>query len=222
MSPDDLPVTSSARADATTSASTPRRRSKPRAPAGSASTASACPTRNRFARAASPSTSGRQRVDRPAAGFAAGPQGDPRQPRHGDDRERPPVAYDHLDDDGTPTRIRLNSTVARVAVEGTAGRPPREGRLPARRQHARGARRERGAGVLQRADDHVALLPELPTEQRDALAYAVKVPMLYTNVLLRRWTSFKQLRRGQHQRAPACTTPTPASSRARPWAATRA
>ena len=37
------------------------------------------------------------------------------------------------------------------------------------------------------------LLPELPAEQKDALAYSVKVPMLYTNVLLRRWTSFKQL-----------------------------
>ena len=37
------------------------------------------------------------------------------------------------------------------------------------------------------------LLPELPAEQKDALAYPVKVPMLYTNVLLRRWTSFKQL-----------------------------
>ena len=37
------------------------------------------------------------------------------------------------------------------------------------------------------------LLPELPAEQQQALAYSVKVPMLYTNVLLRRWTSFKQL-----------------------------
>jgi spermidine dehydrogenase len=37
------------------------------------------------------------------------------------------------------------------------------------------------------------LLPELPDKQRQALAYSVKVPMLYTNVLIRRWTAFKQL-----------------------------
>jgi spermidine dehydrogenase len=38
-----------------------------------------------------------------------------------------------------------------------------------------------------------SLAPELPQAQKDALAYSVKVPMLYTNVLLRRWTSFKAL-----------------------------
>jgi spermidine dehydrogenase len=37
------------------------------------------------------------------------------------------------------------------------------------------------------------LVPELPHGQKDALAYSVKVPMLYTNVLVRRWTSFKKL-----------------------------
>jgi spermidine dehydrogenase len=37
------------------------------------------------------------------------------------------------------------------------------------------------------------LAPELPVAQREALAYSVKVPMLYTNVLIRRWTAFKQL-----------------------------
>ncbi len=37
------------------------------------------------------------------------------------------------------------------------------------------------------------LVPELPDAQRKALAYSVKVPMLYTNVLIRRWTAFKQL-----------------------------
>jgi spermidine dehydrogenase len=37
------------------------------------------------------------------------------------------------------------------------------------------------------------LLPELPAAQKQALAYAVKVPMLYTNLLIRRWTSFQKL-----------------------------
>src|SRR5437016_13512608 len=36
-------------------------------------------------------------------------------------------------------------------------------------------------------------MPELPQAQRDALAYSVKVPMMYNNVLVRRWTSFAKL-----------------------------
>jgi spermidine dehydrogenase len=38
-----------------------------------------------------------------------------------------------------------------------------------------------------------SLLRELPERQREALAYPVKVPMMYTNVLLRRWTAFQKL-----------------------------
>jgi spermidine dehydrogenase len=34
---------------------------------------------------------------------------------------------------------------------------------------------------------------ELPAEQREALAYEVKVPIVYTNVLLRNWTAFQKL-----------------------------
>jgi spermidine dehydrogenase len=36
-------------------------------------------------------------------------------------------------------------------------------------------------------------VPELPSAQKDALAYPVKVPMMYTNVLLRNWTAFQKL-----------------------------
>jgi spermidine dehydrogenase len=37
------------------------------------------------------------------------------------------------------------------------------------------------------------LIPELPERQREALAYPAKVPMMYTNVLLRGWTAFQKL-----------------------------
>ena len=100
----------------------------------------------------------------------------------------PPVAYEHLDDAGTPTRIRLNSTVARVAVDGHAG---------AKVAYLRGGKMHqvRAESVVLACFNAMipTLLPDLPVEQREALAYSVKVPMLYTNVLLRRWTSFKQL-----------------------------
>ena len=39
------------------------------------------------------------------------------------------------------------------------------------------------------------LLPELPQAQKDALKYGIKVPMMYNNVLIRRWTAFEMLSR---------------------------
>src|SRR5207245_10996561 len=41
------------------------------------------------------------------------------------------------------------------------------------------------------------LSPELPATQREALAYATKVPVVYTNVVLKSWTSFQALRVSQ-------------------------
>ncbi len=38
-----------------------------------------------------------------------------------------------------------------------------------------------------------ALMPELPEKQKEALAYGVKVPLVYTNVAIRNWTSFQKL-----------------------------
>jgi spermidine dehydrogenase len=37
------------------------------------------------------------------------------------------------------------------------------------------------------------LCPELPEKQKDALAYLVKTPLVYTHVALRNWTSFSKL-----------------------------
>jgi spermidine dehydrogenase len=37
------------------------------------------------------------------------------------------------------------------------------------------------------------LMPEIPKEQKQALEYPVKVPMMYTNVLIKKWTSFQKL-----------------------------
>ena len=104
----------------------------------------------------------------------------------------PPVAYARLDQGPAPTRIRLDSTVTRVALD-EGGR----GRSGARVAYLRGGRM-----YVVRAENVVLacynaliprLLPELPDTQKQALGYAVKVPMLYTNVLIRRWTSFQAL-----------------------------
>jgi spermidine dehydrogenase len=104
----------------------------------------------------------------------------------------PPVAYDRLDGADTPTRLRLNSTVTRVAVDGPASRP-----TGARVAYLRDGKMHqvRAENVVLACFNSLVphLLPELPAAQKQALAYAVKVPMLYTNLLIRRWTSFQKL-----------------------------
>jgi spermidine dehydrogenase len=102
------------------------------------------------------------------------------------------VAYDKLDEAAASVRIRLNSTVARVAHEGAMDRADavRVAYLCDGKMH-----QVRGRNVILACYNAMIpkLMPELPEQQRQALAYSVKVPMLYTNVLLRRWTAYKQL-----------------------------
>ena len=104
----------------------------------------------------------------------------------------PPVAYDRLDAADTPTRIRLNSTVTRVAVDGPMSRlgGARVAYLRDGKMH-----QVRAENVVLACFNSLVphLLPELPAAQKQALAYAVKVPMLYTNLLIRRWAPFQKL-----------------------------
>ncbi len=103
-----------------------------------------------------------------------------------------PVDYARLDEAGSPTRIRLNSTVARVIHDGPPARP-----TGVRVAYLRGGRMHvvRGRSTVLACYNAIIprLVPELEDAQKQALAYAVKVPMLYTNVLLRRWTPFHKL-----------------------------
>ena len=100
-----------------------------------------------------------------------------------------PLDYERLDDPKSPTRIRLKSAVVRVAHDGPADRATA----------VRVAYRVDGRIAAVRAKRCVlacynalipALVPELPAPQKNALAYSVKVPMMYNNVLVRRWTAF--------------------------------
>ena len=100
--------------------------------------------------------------------------------------------YAKLDAPGSSMRVRLSSTVVRVQHDGD----------PQRAHSARVAYRRDGKTHAVRAANVVlacnnalipALMPELPEVQKQALAYPAKVPMMYTNVLVRRWTSFARL-----------------------------
>jgi len=100
--------------------------------------------------------------------------------------------YTRLDEPG-PARLRLNSTVVRVRHVG--------GAAAVEVGYARGGQLERVRAqscVLACWSSVIPYLcPELPQAQREALAYETKVPIVYTNVVLRNWTSFHALRVSQ-------------------------
>ena len=100
--------------------------------------------------------------------------------------------YAKLDDLKSPVRIRLNSTAVRVKHIGDAVSANEVEVTYAREGKVYTARAKNA--IL--ACWHVVIpyiCPELPEKQKEALASAQKVPLLYTNVLLKNWTSFQKL-----------------------------
>jgi len=105
-----------------------------------------------------------------------------------------PLSYERLDEAKSDVRLRLKSTVVRVEHDPSTS--------PDRAQMVRVAYRRdgkihgvRGRRVILACYNSLipSLVPELPAKQKDALAYPVKVPMMYNNVLIRRWTAFQKL-----------------------------
>jgi spermidine dehydrogenase len=99
--------------------------------------------------------------------------------------------YTKMDQSESTVRIRLGSTVIRVLHEQQGeSRAVRVAYLKdGKPQIVRGAH-----CILACYNGLIpSLMPELPEKQREALAYPVKVPMMYTNVFLRKWTAFQKL-----------------------------
>ena len=100
--------------------------------------------------------------------------------------------YAQLDEPASPARLRLNSTVVRVAHRGSA----KDARA-VDVAYLRGGRLQsvRGTRVVLACWNTVIpyLCPDMPEPQKEALAYAVKVPIVYTNVLLGSWSAFARL-----------------------------
>jgi len=101
--------------------------------------------------------------------------------------------YARLDEPSSPVRIRLNSTAVAVKHVGKASTAKevevtysRLGKLY----------RVRAPQVVLACWNMVVpyICPELPERQKQALHSAAKVPLLYTNVALRNWTSFQRLK----------------------------
>lgn len=100
--------------------------------------------------------------------------------------------YAKLDAAGSPVRIRLSSTAVRVKHIGDAA-SAKEVEVT----YARG-----GKVYIAKAKNsilacwHVVvpyICEDLPSKQKEALASAQKVPLLYTNVALKNWTAFQKV-----------------------------
>lgn len=100
--------------------------------------------------------------------------------------------YAKIDDPSSPVRIRLSSTAVRVKHVGD----------PARAKEVEIAYSRLGKLYTARAPYTVLacwnmvipyICTDLPEHQKQALHSAAKVPLLYTNVAIRNWTSFQKL-----------------------------
>jgi spermidine dehydrogenase len=99
--------------------------------------------------------------------------------------------YSRLDRVGTGVRIRLNSTVVNVKHTG-AGTAKEIEVAYVRGKKLQSVRAKQC--VLACYNTMIPYLcPELPEKQKEALAYLVKAPLVYTHVAIRNWTSFEKL-----------------------------
>ena len=100
--------------------------------------------------------------------------------------------YQQLDQPASAVRLRLNSSV--VNVEQTAGQV---GEPLVNITYVRNGQaslvRARGAVLACNNSVIPSLCPQLPAAQREALAFQVKVPILYTSVALRNWKAWKAM-----------------------------
>jgi spermidine dehydrogenase len=102
------------------------------------------------------------------------------------------VDYSRLDREGSPIRIRLNSTAAQVQhVGGPAS--AKEVEITYALQGK--AYTVRGAGVVLACWNMMIpyLCEEIPEKQKKALHYGSKVPLVYTTVAIKNWTAFQKL-----------------------------
>ena len=100
--------------------------------------------------------------------------------------------YARLDEVRNPVRIRLNSTVVRVRHDGEQATAKQ-----VEIAYVKGGKlfRVRAAQCVMACWNMVIpyICPELPAKQREALAWEVKVPIVYTNVVLRNFDAWKKL-----------------------------
>ena len=100
--------------------------------------------------------------------------------------------YSRLDQDGSPVRIRLNSTVAHVGHVG-ANEASKEVEIAYMRGQRLASVRAKNCVLACYNGMIPYLCPELPEKQKEALSYLVKAPLVYTHVAIKNWTGFQKL-----------------------------
>jgi spermidine dehydrogenase len=100
--------------------------------------------------------------------------------------------YTRLDQRSQDVRIRLNSTVGRVRH---VGDPASSKEVEVTYRLAGKAYRVRGAACILACYNMMIpyLCPELPEKQKEALHMGAKVPLVYANAQLRRWTALEKV-----------------------------
>jgi spermidine dehydrogenase len=101
--------------------------------------------------------------------------------------------YAKLDDESSPVRVRLNSTVVHVV-----NNKSQAGSDGVAVTYVRGgeARRVTCSACILACWNMIIpyMCPEMSVPQKEALAYNVKVPLAYTNVQIRNWKAFERLK----------------------------
>ena len=100
--------------------------------------------------------------------------------------------YTTLDEASSPVRIRLNSTAVRAKH---LGEPTSAKEVEVTYMLAEKGYKVRGAAAVLACYNCIVpyLCSEMSQAQKDALAYAVKQPLVYTNVQIRNWKAFQKL-----------------------------
>ena len=95
------------------------------------------------------------------------------------------ISYDKLDQPDSKMRIRLGSPVLRVQHDGP---PDSSNWVRVAYRNGGKIRGVRGRYCILACYNKLIsyLMPEIPEQQKQALAYPVKVPMMYTNVLIKK------------------------------------
>ncbi len=100
--------------------------------------------------------------------------------------------YARLDDPASPIRIRLNSTAINVKH---VGDPSTAKEVAVTYVRGGEAHRVRASQCILAGYNMMIpyLCPEMSEKQKEALAYGVKMPLVYTNVQIRNWRAFQKL-----------------------------
>jgi spermidine dehydrogenase len=102
------------------------------------------------------------------------------------------VDYSRLEEPDSPVRIRLGSTCLRARHVGNPTSAKEVEIVYGREKQMYSVRAN--SVILACWNMMIPYLcPELPSKQREALHYGVKVPLVYTVVALRNWTAFQKL-----------------------------